>query len=669
MDKEYRLINSNEIAQLQRQGCICSDWTRVMVAPNFCPDFVHYARLSGDIRFGRFGSIIKLPCGIEKHSGVFNAMLHNVTVGDDCSIENVKNFIANYDIADNVYIENIGKLYVDETTTFGNGTRVSVLIETGGREVTIHNSMTSHEAYMVAMYRHRPELIKQLTDMACHKAESVRSTRGRIGSHSVLINTDCIKDVMIGDYAHIEGASRLTNGWIASKEEAKTSIGCNVIADDFIVETNSVVEDAAMITRCYIGQACYIGHGYTASDSLFFSNCHGENGEACAIFAGPFTVTHHKSTLLIAGMFSFMNAGSGSNQSNHMYKLGPIHQGSLERGAKTTSDSYVLWPARVGAFSLVMGRHTGNADTSLMPFSYLIEHQGESYIVPGVNIRSVGTVRDAQKWPRRDRRTDTDRLDSINYNLLSPFTIQKMVAARGILTKLQKLSGSVSEIYSYQSANIRRSSLQHGLHYYDLAIKKFIGNSVISRLMDSGIKTNVELRNRLKPYVYSGEGEWVDLSGLIAPKSEVEKIASDIEQGRIADCATLTERFRQLHADYYDMEWTWAYGLMLDYFGLKIDTITARDVIDIIKQWEESVVELDRLVYDDAHKEFSLASRTGFGVDGSDDTREQDFEQVRGSFSTNTFVMATLDHIKRKQSLCEKMIEQLKLIDDDKQLC
>ena len=35
-------------------------------------------------------------------------------------------------------------------------------------------------------------------------------------------------------------------------------------------------------------------------------------------------------------------------------RLGPIHQGTLERGAKTTSDSYILWPARVGAFSLVM---------------------------------------------------------------------------------------------------------------------------------------------------------------------------------------------------------------------------------------------------------------------------------------------------------------------------
>ena len=58
-----------------------------------------------------------------------------------------------------------------------------------------------------------------------------------------------------------------------------------------------------------------------------------------------------------------------------MYKLGPIHQGAMERGAKTTSDSYILWPARVGAFSLVMGRHVNHADTSNLPFSYLIEQQ------------------------------------------------------------------------------------------------------------------------------------------------------------------------------------------------------------------------------------------------------------------------------------------------------
>ena len=233
----------------------------------------------------------------------------------------------------------------------------------------------------------------------------------------------------------------------------------------FIISSGSNVEDGTMLTRCFISQACHLGHNYSASDSLFFSNCQEENGEACAIFAGPFTVTHHKSTLLIAGMFSFMNAGSGSNQSNHMYKLGPIHQGAMERGAKTTSDSYILWPARVGAFSLVMGRHVNHADTSNLPFSYLIEQQNTTYLVPGVNLRSVGTIRDAQKWPKRDKRKDPNRLDQINYNLLSPYTIQKMMKGRSILKELRKVSGETSETYSYQSAKIKNSSLNNGIRF------------------------------------------------------------------------------------------------------------------------------------------------------------------------------------------------------------
>ena len=150
------------------------------------------------------------------------------------------------------------------------------------------------------------------------------------------------------------------------------------MAENFIISSNTSVDNACIISNCFIGQGCLLDKHYSAEHSLFFANSQGFNGEACSIFAGPYTVTHHKSTLLIAGMFSFMNAGSGSNQSNHMYKLGPIHQGILERGAKTTSNSYILWPSKVGAFTLVSGRHYKNVDSSSLPFSYLIESKDDS---------------------------------------------------------------------------------------------------------------------------------------------------------------------------------------------------------------------------------------------------------------------------------------------------
>ena len=50
-----------------------------------------------------------------------------------------------------------------------------------------------------------------------------------------------------------------------------------------------------------------------------------------------------------------------------------------------------------------MGRHVNHPDTSRLPFSYLIENRNESFLVPGINLRSVGTIRDAQKWPKRDK--------------------------------------------------------------------------------------------------------------------------------------------------------------------------------------------------------------------------------------------------------------------------
>jgi len=158
--------------------------------------------------------------------------------------------------------------------------------------------------------------------------------RGTIGDYCMIVNVGYIKNVRIGPHCKITGAMKLKNGSINSNVDDPVYIGRNVIAEDFIVSSGSTIDGGSFITRCFVGQACHIDHGYSASDSLFFSNCQGENGEACALFAGPYTVTHHKSTLLIAGMFSFMNAGSGSNQSNHMYKLGSHSSGYRRTGCQ-----------------------------------------------------------------------------------------------------------------------------------------------------------------------------------------------------------------------------------------------------------------------------------------------------------------------------------------------
>jgi hypothetical protein len=398
---------------------------------------------------------------------------------------------------------------------------------------------------------------------------------------------------------------------------------------------------------------------YSAENSVFFANCGGFHGEACAIFAGPYTVTHHKSTLLIAGLFSFLNAGSGTNQSNHMYKLGPVHQGIVERGSKTASDSYMLWPAKVGAFTVVMGRHYRNSDTSDLPFSYLIEHEDESILVPGVNLRSVGTVRDARKWPKRDKRKDPKKLDYINFKLLSPYTIQKMLNGCNLLTNLKLTSSKKGDYFTHSGCKIKNSSLDHGIELYQIGIDKFLGNCLIKRLENKHFRNIDELQAALSPETNIGTGKWIDLAGLFAPEECIQKMLDDIESGSIGTLEQVTDAFRLTHEDYPKYEWAWAASVLQQRLGKNINKITAADIIELTIKWMEAVVELDHKLYADAKKEFADSDQIGYGIDGDEQTKHGDFAQVRGIFEKDSFVLEIEKHITGKTTLGNELISRM----------
>jgi len=427
MAPEFRLLSPEEISQLTSQGCTCDDWSKVEVAEGFDVSRVKSAHFGGQVRLGVLESETTFTSGVTKRAGITNAWIYNCRVGNNVYINNVRSYIANYVIEDDVAIENVDVLAVEGESSFGNGTEIEVVNEAGGREVPIYDYLSAQTAYIIAFYRHRPKVIENLQKMIARYTTSVTSSVGVVAKGARILNCGIIKNVRIGPAAVLEGANRLENGSVNSCPEDPVYVGPGVFAEDFICCSGCEVTDGTIISKCFVGQGTVLAKQYSAENSVFFANCGGFHGEACAIFAGPYTVTHHKSTLLIAGLFSFLNAGSGTNQSNHMYKLGPVHQGVVERGSKTASDSYMLWPAKVGAFTVVMGRHYRNSDTSDLPFSYLIEHEDESILAPGVNLRSVGTVRDARKWPKRDRRKDPRKLDRINFKLLSPYTVGKMV--------------------------------------------------------------------------------------------------------------------------------------------------------------------------------------------------------------------------------------------------
>lgn len=135
------------------------------------------------------------------------------------------------------------------------------------------------------------------------------------------------------------------------------------------------------------------------------------------------------------------------------------------------------------------------------------------------------------------------------------------------LQGLKQTSGETSECYSFQSTTIKNSSLNKGIDLYTLAVHKFMGNSIIKRLEGAPFSDLNDLHDRLKLTDSLGEGEWIDLSGLIVPKQAVKDEIDRIVGNPDSTLEETESFFQAMHRRYYDMEWTWVCSIMPRWYG------------------------------------------------------------------------------------------------------
>ena len=593
--KQYRQLTSEEVLILKENSCWAEDWSRVVVADGFLPNFFHRVMFYGDIQLGTFDKQVEVSSGFTKHSGINDATLRNVTVGDNCLIEKVGNFINNYTIGADCYISNICTMETTEGATYGEGHLVSVLNEMGDGNVILFTELNSQlAAFMVKHFNDR-QLKETIHRMVKEDVKLTNPERGTIGNGVKIINTKEITNTVVCDDCEISGASRLSDCTIMSSKDDSVYIGTGVICENSIISNGCSITNSVKMQDCFVGEACQITNGFTAEASIFFANSFMANGEACAAFCGPFSASHHKSSLLIGGEFSFYNAGSNTNFSNHAYKMGPMHYGTLERGTKTASGAYVLMPAKIGAFSVCFGKLMNHPDMRCLPFAYLLAYGETMYIVPGRNITTVGLYRDIKKWPKRDKRAASSRKSIINFDWLSPFTVGEIVQGKKILEALRQAGGDNVSSYNYHEYIINATSLRKGIKYYDIALRIYMG-AVLKRAVKGGFLG--------KPESTVGEGDWNDLSGLLLPASEEQRLIDDIKNGTIESIQDVLDRFKDIDSHYREYQWTWTYKMILDYYGLDELTESAMQRIreDYVKARRAWIAEIRK----DAQKEFEM---------------------------------------------------------------
>ncbi|MCP4709383.1 MAG: DUF4954 family protein, partial [Planctomycetes bacterium] len=365
--------------------------------------------------------------------------------------------------------------------------------------------------------------------------------------------------------------------------------------------------------------------------------------------------------LLIAGLFSFYNAGSGTNQSNHMYKLGPIHEGKLLRGTKTGSFSYMMWPCRTGPFSVVIGKHSTNFDVADFPFSHLdARADGKSIMIPGLHLTTVGTVRDAVKWPARDRRKGHYKRDIISFDVLSPYTVGKMIKANAILQKLHETTDKSVEEVSVGGAMVRRPILRTGMKYYRTGIQMYLLEKVVERAEEAMQQEGISLGDAFKVDEDAAFSvDWLDIGGHLMPRKRLINLEKAVEAGSINSVEGFAAEINRIHQSYGIDEWCWVERMYEEAFGLNLEKATTEDIITAAQKLLEVKGKFLRLVNADAQKEFSELSRYGFGQDGDPEDVEKDFCQVSGIYEENKFVKEMTGSIEQLKQRIEKLLERL----------
>ena len=267
-------------------------------------------------------------------------------------------------------------------------------------------------------------------------------------------------------------------------------------------------------------------------------------------------------------------------------------------------------PAIEGAFTVVIGRHSHHHDTSVFPYSYLLEKEERTYLLPAVNLTSYGTVRDIDKWPARDRRKV--RRDVIRFEAHNPYTTGSMMLAVDMLHSIEERNPD-SAVHTYNRVHIRAAALQRGITLYNRAIVASLG-----AMLEKGTSNER----------YDGGGRWIDLAGQYIAKKEVDRIVERIESGELATLEAIDNAFRVFDVHYDDYVHSWAEQAYAAVLGHCPDTAEIDEAIEAGRNAREAMRRMTDL---DKNRDCAAAMAVGYGFDcDRPEERIADFRNVRG---------------------------------------
>jgi hypothetical protein len=383
-DAPLRQLHQDEIDQLEMLGNSADDWTRVRVADGFDWRRVRQCNFHGDVFLGRYLGKVRLGEGLELPTGIYNAMVADCVIGHEALLKDVR-LLAHCVVAGEAVLFDCGAVVCEGFTSFGNGVRLPLGIESGGREVATYAEIDVDIAAKVARSRGQRELLHAYANAVTDYRARVLSNRGIISQGAVVRHAGKVQNTYLGPGARIDGATLVSDSTLLSNRQEITRIESGGCVTGAILQWGSHVTTSAIVQRSVLIEHSYAECHGTVRNSILGPNTGVAGGEAISCLLGPFVGFHHQA-LLIATLWpeGKGNVSYGANVgANHTSKA-PDQEFWPGEGAFLGLGVNVKFPADMSAapYTILAAGITTLPQKIRFPFS-LVSARSAQY--PGVS--------------------------------------------------------------------------------------------------------------------------------------------------------------------------------------------------------------------------------------------------------------------------------------------
>jgi hypothetical protein len=295
-----RALTKKEIESLIALGNDAADWTAVKAADGFRPDFIRRSTFSGPCVLGVFSGIPREAApGVSLPSGVYDSTIVSSEIGNECLVKDCT-LVSAYIIRDDAVVCGVGALTAAPGCVFGNGVKIPVGNETGGREITMCAELDIALAARVALDRRDPAFLKAYEEAAGRYRAAVACDWGVVEKGAVVRHTRDIRNAFIGAGARIDGATLIDDCTILSSPEERTEVSHGAIVRHACLQWGCEVTSLAIVVETLLTEHSHVERHGKVTASVIGANTGIAEGEVTSCLIGPFVGFHHQSLLIAA---------------------------------------------------------------------------------------------------------------------------------------------------------------------------------------------------------------------------------------------------------------------------------------------------------------------------------------------------------------------------------